>query len=163
MIKKISLHSKNELLQCTQVISASFKTVAEEFHLTENNAPTNPAFLTIKILKIYMNKGIELFGYYENNTIIGCIAIEQSHDEKDIFFIERLAVIPEKRHKGYGTQLIDYAIKRIKEKNGKKASIGIINDNKRLKKWYVRLGFKEVNLKKFNHLPFKVCFLDKKI
>lgn len=42
-------------------------------------------------------------------------------------------------------------------------SIGIINENKVLKQWYSSFGFNETGFKKFPHLPFTVCFMEKKI
>ncbi|MBN2535155.1 MAG: GNAT family N-acetyltransferase [Spirochaetales bacterium] len=161
MIEEI--RPESDLSRCVHVLACSFKTVAEEFHLTEQNAPTNPAFLTIDRLQEYLKKNITLYGYYKEKELIGCIAIEKSHTENRTFFIERLAVIPEQRHKGYGRELIQFALKKIKERKGDKASIGIINENKRLKEWYIKIGFREVSVKTFSHLPFEVCFLEKVI
>lgn len=161
MIKEIGTES--DLSGCVHVLSSSFKTIAEEFHLTENNAPTNPAFITYDRLKEFLKKDVTLYGYYIDKELIGCIAIEKSHTEDKTFFIERLAVIPEQRHKGYGTELIHFALNKIKERKGEKASIGIINAHTKLKNWYKKLGFKEVSVRTFSHLPFKVCFLKKMI
>jgi hypothetical protein len=51
----------------------------------------------------------------------------------------------------------------VKNMEGKKASIGIINENVRLKKWYIKHGFCEKALQRFDHLPFTVCFLEKEL
>ena len=96
MINRINKESGREILSCLQVITASFKPVAEEFQLTPINAPTHPAFLTLSKFKAYLKKKIELFGLYEYEKLIGCVAIEKSDTDKNLYFIERVAVIPEK-------------------------------------------------------------------
>ncbi len=42
---------------------------------------------------------------------------------------------------------------------GKYISIGIMDENTGLKKWYLDYGFKEKGTKEFDHLPFTVCFM----
>ncbi|AKB82767.1 acetyltransferase (GNAT) family protein [Methanosarcina barkeri 3] len=87
------------------------------------------------------------------------MAIEKAKDE--VFYMERLAVHPDSRHKGYGRNLIDFVVEYAKQNGGKKVSIGIINENEKLKNWYKKYGFKETGLKKFEHMSFTVCFMEK--
>jgi len=39
-------------------------------------------------------------------------------------------------------------------------TIGIIEENEKLKKWYSDLGFVHIGTKKFEHLPFTVGFME---
>ncbi len=49
-------------------------------------------------------------------------------------------------------------------KNGaQKIEIGIISEDKKLKKWYGKFGFVQKATKKFDHLPFIVAFMSTKI
>jgi hypothetical protein len=59
--------------------------------------------------------------------------------------------------------LMDFACDKIHQNNGKLISIGIINENIVLKKWYTDYGFVEKGLKRFDHLPFEVCFMEKEV
>jgi ribosomal protein S18 acetylase RimI-like enzyme len=93
----------------------------------------------------------------------GFIAIEKSEKEEGIFYIEKLGVVPRYRHKGYGKKLMGFAAKRVRKLGGKKISIGIIDSNKKLKEWYKQLGFSINGTKNFDHLPFKVCFMEKNL
>ncbi len=142
-----------------KIIRESFLTVAREFNLTEENAPTNPAYITLERLKESVESGIEFFLASDNLQNVGCIAIESDKNNDENYFIERLAVIPEKRHNKIGRNLIDYAISEIKRRKGTSAGIAIINENEQLKSWYLDYGFKETFSKKFEHLPFTVCFM----
>lgn len=138
------------------LISESNMTVAQELNLTKENAPGHTAFITADKL---LDK-IESKEYYQiGNPPKGCIAIEKSPEE-GIYYIERLSVLPTERHKGLGGNLLEFSLRRIKELGGEKASIGIINENTRLKKWYEGYGFEESGIRKFEHLPFTVCFME---
>ena len=75
--------------------------------------------------------------------------------------MEKLCVLPHFRHNGYGKELMDSVFNYVRKENGNKVSIGIINDNMILKNYYIKNGFVEKNLKKFNHLPLTVCFMEK--
>jgi ribosomal protein S18 acetylase RimI-like enzyme len=77
--------------------------------------------------------------------------------------MERLAVVPEHRHNGYGKELTDFVFKYASSQGGKKVSIGIINENIELKDWYTEYGFTETSIRKYDHLPFTVCFMEKRI
>ncbi|HEX2946670.1 MAG TPA: GNAT family N-acetyltransferase [Clostridia bacterium] len=154
-IKKVDIG----LDECNDVIRRSFITVAEEFNITRENAPTNPAFLGPESLIKMRDKGIDMYGAYVKNTCIGFVAIEQAGD--GVFYMERLAVLPEYRHNGYGRKLIDFVMDYARKSGGKKVSIGIINENRRLKDWYISCGFAETGTRKFDHLPFEVCFMER--
>ncbi len=159
-ITKIGLNEEKDGI--VKVIRSSFATVAEELKLTKENSPTNPAFISYDSISESLNKGLNLYGMFSGDKIIGCIGIEDSGND-NIFYIERLAVIPEYRHKNYGTELLNYAFSEIRKQNGKTVSIGIINENSVLKNWYAEYGFIETGLKKFDHLPFTVCFMQMKV
>jgi len=152
------LNKKTELNDLLFVIQVSFLTVAKELNLTKENTPTNPAFITIEKLLESIEKNVDFFIACENNKICGCVGIQQGK-EKDEYYIERLAVLPEYRHKQYGKKLLDKAIEEIKKKKGKYISIGIIDENTQLKNWYLDYGFIEKGSRHFDHLPFTVCFM----
>lgn len=153
------LKDKNDFEECAEVIRDSFITVADQFNLTRENAPSNPAFIETGALVSAHEKGIKYFGLFDDLRLIGCIAVEKAMD--NVYYIERLAVLPEFRHRGYGSMLLNFACSHIEEDGGKTISIGIINEHSVLKKWYLFHGFYETGLKKFDHLPFTVCFMEK--
>ncbi len=157
-----NLNGDYDINDCVRVIRASFKTVAEEFNITPLNAPAHPSNITFEKLKESMEKGLSMSGLYYRNNIIGFIGIEKSGDE-GIYYLEKLAVLPDYRHKGFGKVLIDHAAGIIKKLGGRKISIGIIDGHKVLKTWYGNYGFIEKSVKTYEHLPFKVCFMEKEL
>lgn len=160
MEKITEILADQDLSEVTEVIRRSFLTVANDFGLTKENAPTNPAFITCEDLKGSLARGLRLFGMIHEGKNIACVGIEPSN-EKDVYYLERLAVLPEHRHRGIGLRVMDYAIARIREHGGRRVSIGIIDENERLKAWYARHGFIEKGRKTFQHLPFTVCFMER--
>ncbi|SHE37967.1 GNAT family N-acetyltransferase [Dysgonomonas macrotermitis] len=159
MIKQVSTKDNFELL--ARLLNEAFRTVAHEFGLTRENCPTNNAFITGDELKSQLNEKRKFFYLTEDSKPVGFIAIEKSEREDRTFYIEKVAVHPAYRRRKMGVKLMDFATGYIRELNGSKISIGIINENVQLKKWYSLQGFRETGIKIFEHLPFDVCYMEK--
>lgn len=155
--RKITNDSRLE--KSAEVIRDSFKTVADDFNITREKAPTNPAFIEPGDLIKMREKGIEMFGVYDGLVQIGFVAIEKA--EGKVYYMEKLAVLPPFRHNGYGKRIIEFVVDHVRLNCGEKISIGVINDNTVLKEWYKNSGFVETGVRKFKHLPFEVCFMEK--
>lgn len=157
MIKQVN----DELDKWVELLRNSFITVADDFGITCENAPTNPAFADTDSLSKMLEKGVILFGAYYDSKRAGFVALENAGN--GCWYMERLAVLPEYRHMGIGRRLMDFAFATVKERGGSKISIGIINENKVLKNWYMEYGFTETGTKAFKHLPFEACFMEKSV
>lgn len=153
------LSTEKELTDSINVIRKSFATVAKQFSLTRDNAPTNPAFIEIRHLQKMQKKGIAMFGVFCEAIQIGFVAIEKN--EANDFYMERLAVLPEYRYKGYGRRIIEYVTEYVADQGGQTMLISVIGDHEILKSWYLKLGFVEFDTKQFAHLPFPVCYMKK--
>ena len=160
MIEIQPIDVEHEIEKLLSVIRASFLTVAQEFNLTQANAPTNAAFLTMEALKESIAHALDFYVAKERGDIIGCVGIQPGKHKGD-YYIERLAVLPKYRHHGVGTKLLAAAILEIRHRNAKRISIGIINENRPLKEWYEKHGFREYDTKTFDHLPFTVCLMSR--
>lgn len=141
------------------VIRNSFRTVARDFNLTKENCPTHSSFTTAAALHVSKGK-MEFFGGFLGGEQIGFVALEKAGEK--LYYMERLAM-PRYRHRGYGTSLVEFIANRVWAAGGGKISIGIIDESLVLKNWYKRLGFNETSTRKFGHLPFTVCFMEKDI
>jgi ribosomal protein S18 acetylase RimI-like enzyme len=150
-----------ELDSCVRIIRESFGTVAEEFQLTVHNCPTNGAFIQLERLVSDWNKGNVMFGLYCDDDIVGFIQLECK--SSDTYELEKLAVLPEYRHRGYGSELLKFARQAVEKLGAQKITIGIIEENVQLKKWYQEQGFIHKGIKKFDHLPFTVGFMEQNI
>jgi ribosomal protein S18 acetylase RimI-like enzyme len=110
-----------------EVIRDSFRTVAQQFNLTQQNCHSHPSFVTESQLNAMKRRGLTLFGLSQNKVQVGFIAIERL--DAAIYSIEKLAVLPSFRHHGYGQMLLKFAIDHVRNNGGQKVSIGIINEH----------------------------------
>jgi diamine N-acetyltransferase len=153
------LRSAEELSLCVGLLRAAFGTVAEEFRLTEESAPTNAAFTTLENLQRHVEAGMRLHGMFIDASLVGCVAIKKSKADDTVFYVERLAVSPARRHCGCGRRLMQFALETIRQIGGRTASIGVMDNNDRLKRWYISQGFVQHDRRRIEHLPFTVCFM----
>lgn len=160
-MKILNINPSQDLSEIVNVLNQSHKTVADKFGFTKEDNPSNNAFIDEPALKEQLNNGIQLFGLSNEEEIIGCIAIEKSKSKDGTFYIEKVSVLPKYRKKGYGCKLMDFATNKIKELGGKEVSIALIDSYTELKNWYLNQGFVETGTKDFEHLPFRVCFMNK--
>jgi ribosomal protein S18 acetylase RimI-like enzyme len=159
MIREVS--SDNEMKESVKVTKDSFATVAVDLNLNEQNCPTHPAFISLAGLKKLRDKGARTFGLFQGSRQIGFVAIEKASD--DLYYMEKLAVLPEYRHRGFGKRLMDFVFDYVRGENSATISIGIIDESKVLKNWYRDYGFVETGTRRFEHLPFVVCFMEKEM
>ena len=131
--------------------------VAQQFNISFENNPKHPSFYTPKWGLADIERGECYFIYSENGTARGCVAFEQPN--ADVAYLNRLSVLPEYRQKGVGEKLVSHVITHAKAKQVKTLSIGIIAEHLVLKSWYLKLGFIEIETRKFPHLPFAVTYL----
>jgi N-acetylglutamate synthase-like GNAT family acetyltransferase len=151
----------NDTKDITEIINVSFMTVANEYGLTKENAPTFPAFIEQNVIENDIKNGLKIFGYKKNNKIIGCAGYTKHTDE--IYKIKRLAVLPKYRHRGIGKNLLQNIERKIRMADGKIAEVHIVNENEQLKKWYTKKKYEEIRIEKINGLPFEVCIMQKRI
>jgi len=157
-IHEIRPITKADLTSSLSVIRSSFNTVALEINLTPENCPGHTAFTTMeKLLDLYGKA--TCFGLYVDSTQVGFVAAEKVGDG-ETYYLDKLAVLPVQRHKGFGAHLVMCVLDYVGRQGGKRVSLGMIDSHVVLKEWYKSLGFEEKGTKKFEHLPFLVCFMD---
>lgn len=149
--------TKDDVELLAQLIRDSFKDVADRFSLSSDNAPTHPSHCTAKWIESALDKGIEYFILESEGKPHGCVALE--HASADVCYLERLAVIPEFRQRGFGEALVRHVLEQAKSMGAKRVEIGIIAEQFDLRGWYEKLGFVVKGTKHFDHLPFQVAFM----
>ncbi len=156
MIKVI--HEK-DIAECVNVIKESFLTVAGGLGFTVENAPRFTAFATTedRLLHQLKNEHRPMYAYYDNSKIIGYYSLAlQDNNECEL---NNLCVLPQYRHKHIGAILLEDAYIKAKEMGCKKMSIGIVEKNTILRKWYEDNGFIHIGTKKFGFFPFTFGYM----
>ncbi|MGD9152045.1 MAG: ribosomal protein S18-alanine N-acetyltransferase [Gammaproteobacteria bacterium] len=81
----------------------------------------------------------------ENHVVIGTAVISIVLDEAEILDIK---INPEKRHQGYGAQLMQFLLKFAAEQKVKKIFLEVRVSNKIAIKLYQKFGFKQIAIRK---------------
>jgi len=140
-----------------ETIRESFRTVAERLGLTPANAPRHPSNCVAEWIQQEMDRGARYFILESEGAVAGCVALESA--SPDVCYLERLAVLPDRRRHGFGKALVGHVMSEAKRLGARQVGIGIISEDKELKDWYKKLGFLETDTKEFAHLPFRVTFM----
>jgi len=148
---------RSDIHVLASLIRDSFRDVAERFDLTLENCPTHPSFCTDAWVEKDMDKGVRYFLLELEDRPCGCVAIERAGDE--VCYLERLAVLPSCRRRGYGEVLVRKVEEEAKAVGALRLEIGIISTQRDLRDWYAERGFGEKGRKNFEHLPFEVTFM----
>lgn len=154
---KIRQAGPEETILLADIIKKSFQDVAARFGLTKETAPRHASNCEPDWIKNDMERGVTYFLLEEETQPCGCVACEMM--KNSLCYLERLAVLPQKRGRGFGRALINHILNTAKISGAEKISIGIISAQIELKKWYEKIGFIETHTKKFEHLPFVVSFM----
>lgn len=92
MLIQISrIKDEHGLQASVQVLQESFSTVAREFNLTRENAPSNAAFIGYKDLLEIVERGAYLYGLYEHGKQIGFFTLERV--QNDLCYLNKLAIL----------------------------------------------------------------------
>lgn len=161
MIKEMK---ENEIEECVKVIKESFMTVADEFGFSADNAPRFTAFATTVERLVYQLKEErrQMYAYHdETYKIIGYYSLAtQKNKECEL---NNLCVLPRYRHKKIGTLLLENACANAEKLGAKKINIGIVEENRVLRKWYEENGFVHIGTKKFDFFPFTCGYMEKEL
>ena len=160
MIKEVR---KNDIPECVEVIRESFLTIANEFGFTEENAPRFTAFATNKerLYWHYDNVNRYMYAYYDGEKLVGyysLVMVEDSECE-----LQNLCVLPYYRHKGIGKELLQHAFDQAREKKCVKINIGIVEENKVLRRWYESNGFYHKGAEKLDFFPFTCGYMERNL
>ncbi|MBN1481981.1 GNAT family N-acetyltransferase [candidate division KSB1 bacterium] len=149
--------NEGDITLLADLIRCSFRDVANRFKITPENCPTHPSNCTYEWVENSLKKGTEFYILSEDAVPVGCVALERA--SRDVYYMERLAVLPEFRDHGYGRALVDYCFSQARLRMAKRVEAGIIADQIELVEWYRRLGFRFKQRARFHNLPFPVAFM----
>ncbi|MBR1926007.1 MAG: GNAT family N-acetyltransferase [Clostridia bacterium] len=155
MIKKAT---KKDLNECLDVLHQAYDIVAKNFNITAQNSPYrgNADLPYEEFLKAYKTNLI--FCYKLESKIAGIINFEI---KENICRIHDLAVLPSYQNQQIGTKILNFVIYFCKKEGIQKIKLGMIDDNKKLKKWYEKFGFKTIETIQYDKAPYLVGKMEK--
>lgn len=155
--------SVDEIPDCVRVIRTAFKTVADEFGFTEENAPRFTAFATEENRLKYqlLEERRPMYVYLVNGQIVGYYSLALLGDGEAE--LNNLAVLPEFRHQKIGQKILQDCFSRLKDFEVTTLKISIVEENTVVRKWYESFGFIHVNQQKYDFFPFTCGYMEKKL
>jgi len=157
MSSKIRICTEEDAQVLAEIIRRSFQDVAKRFGLTPENTPRHPSNCTVDWIRNDMEDGVTYFAIGANNHVVGCVALEKANSE--VCYLERLAVLPNQRIRGFGKALVNHVLSEVKLLGVNYVSTGIIAEQTELKNWYKGFKFVGGESQEFPHLPFRVTFV----
>jgi ribosomal protein S18 acetylase RimI-like enzyme len=156
MIRKAD---RADLPECVRVIRNSFRTVADEFGFTEENAPRFTAFATTEERLVWQLDGEHRLMYLEeeNGAICGYYSLRLNGD--GTCDLGSLSVLPEYRHRGIGGRLLRHAAETAAAQGCTMMNLSIVEENTVLRKWYEQNGAVHLRTEKFDFFPFTCGYL----
>jgi N-acetylglutamate synthase-like GNAT family acetyltransferase len=148
---------KTDIDVLVNLLRSSFRGVAEKFGITEENNPKSLAFCTNERIVSDLEKDLTYYILQEGDQPCGCVALERAGP--GVCYLMRLAVLPKYRGKGYGKMLVHHIFEQSRTFGAHRVEIAMISKDRKLKKWYKKLGFTQKGTKKYDHLPFIVAFM----
>lgn len=151
---------EEELSECADIIRRSFRTVADEFGITAENAPGFTAFATtIERLEQQYREERPMLAYVdEEGRILGYYSLGM--EAGGSCGLNNLCVLPEHRHGKIGERLLESALTCAAAHGYGKLQAGIVEENVRLRKWYEKRGFVHTGKRKFDFFPFICGYLE---
>ena len=156
MIRKIR---REEVPASVRIIRNSHQTVADAFGITVENAPRYVAFATDENrLFWHMDSEHRLMFVEEENGILRgyySLLLKEDHECE----LGNLSVLPEYRHRGIGTALLQHAIRIARAQDCSTMRLSIVEENSILRRWYEQNGAVHTGTEKFDFFPFTCGYM----
>jgi diamine N-acetyltransferase len=121
------------------LIRQCFLDVARRFGLTAENWPEHPSNATVELVQKDLSNGISFFIKIDRGIPSGCIGLEKASE--DVCHVVRIGVLPGRRRRGFGKELLEMALFEAKELGTKQVRVSIIANDTELKRWVEKSGF----------------------
>lgn len=143
------------------IIRRSFKQQAELLHMTESRYPGYVAFENDNQAALRI-ANTEVSMLLADALPVGTIGFYSKGSEMMTEgFIERLAVLPQYRGRGYGRILMRHAEKNLFGRGCSSIQISIVASFERLRLYYEQVGYRFTHQATYPALPFEVLYLSK--
>ncbi len=156
MIRKVR---REEIPICVRVIRNSHQTVADMFGFTPENAPRYVAFATDENRLVWhMDSEHRLMFVEEEGGIIRgyySLLLKNANECE----LGNLSVLPEYRHRGIGTALLEHSVRIAREQQCKVMRLSIVEENTVLRKWYEQNGAIHTGTEKYDFFPFTCGYM----
>ncbi|MDE6728101.1 MAG: GNAT family N-acetyltransferase [Oscillospiraceae bacterium] len=139
-MKEIKKIEEKDIPECVRLIRRSFQTVADEFGFTAEKDPKFTSYATTEErLKWHMfTEHRPMYACFVNGKLAGYYSLHIDDSEIEL---SNLCTAPEYRHNKIGESLMYHAFDRARELGFTEITIGVVERNERVRRWYEGYGF----------------------
>jgi diamine N-acetyltransferase len=140
------------------LVRQCFLDVARRFEITTENCPEHPSNTTLEIVQKDLSNGLSFFIKIDRGIPSGCIGLKKVSE--DVCDVVRLGVLPGRRRRGFGKELLEMALFEARELGTKQVGVSIIANDTELKRWLEKSGFVETETRNFKDFPFQISLME---
>ena len=149
---------KEFLPACLEIMESGYENTAITFGMTEDNCPyRGRTCLPYHIFEDEYNAGYMMYGYVQNEVIVGFLSLRM---EKEVMHVNDIVILPAYQNMGFGSALMQFAIEQAIARKCDRIILGMVHDNIPLRKWYEKLGFTTIKIKKYEKLNYQVATME---
>lgn len=154
------IHSveEHQLPDCLKTLHAAFGESAKIYGYTRESYPSSGAFITLDDLMQAKKRGVHMYAAYVEGVVAGYVQLEKL--EMGVYAFRRFAVLPQYQKLGIGRALVSHCRARAELYGGKKLTLIMINQNQRLKDFYISNGFRVVRTALDSSYPFEYAVME---
>lgn len=148
-----------QLPLCLQTLHEAFGESAQRFGYTKETYPSSAAYITLEELIEAKKNGVHTYAaIVEGGKVAGCVQLWKQGG--GVYAFRRFAVLPEYQKLGIGRALVSHCRDRAALYGGKKLTLLMINENQKLKDFYISNGFFVVCTKRDDTYPFEYAIME---
>lgn len=140
------------------LIRQCFHDVAARFEITPENYPGYPSNSTMENVQKDLSNGLSFFIKIDHGIPCGCMGLSQISE--DTCELVLLGVLPGRRRRGFGKELMEAALFEAGKSGAKRVLANIIAGDTELKKWYRKFGFTENETRNIKDIPLQISLME---
>jgi predicted GNAT family acetyltransferase len=134
-----------------EIIREAYVQPAKRFAVTRDTCPVHPAHYTLQSLRRDIAAGRRCYVLEDTEEdVVGCVCMRTVGQEVEI---SRLAVEPTLQGRGYGSALLDAAMKLAEAEQATAANLFLFAQSPELLKWFRQRGFVRTDTFEVNDVP----------
>jgi GNAT superfamily N-acetyltransferase len=159
-IKKSDIRQANfsDASMLNFLIRQCFIDVGQKSDFPLENYPEHPSNSTVELVQKDLSNGISFFIQIDRGIPSGCIGLKKVSEE--MREVVRLGVLPGRRRRGFGSELLKAVLLEAKELGTKRVSVSILAKDIDLKRWFGKFGFMETETFDFKDFPIQVTRME---
>jgi N-acetylglutamate synthase-like GNAT family acetyltransferase len=159
-IKKSDIRKANfsDASMLNFLIRQCFLDADRQLEFSVENYPEHPSNSTVEMVQKDLSEDITFFIKIDRGIPSGFIGLRPV--SKEMCEVVRLGVLPGRRRRGFGSELLEAALLEAKELGAKRVRATITGKDIELKRWVEKFGFTESEIFDFKDFPFQATLME---